>query len=79
VTILLPPRHSTWLLVAQLLRPVLHQQLNLLRGLTYLVDNQGDIQFPIIGILHVDGLTKFELAKLLGSKLETTYVNAGLL
>lgn len=36
---------------------------------SYLVDEAGNIQFPGLGILHVQGMTKAELYKLLESKL----------
>jgi polysaccharide biosynthesis/export protein len=36
---------------------------------TYLVDEAGNIQFPGLGVLHVAGLTKAELYKLLQDKL----------
>jgi polysaccharide export outer membrane protein len=38
----------------------------------YLVDNNGNIQFQGLGILHVDGLTKAQLSDLLDSKLKDT-------
>lgn len=36
----------------------------------YLVSNEGNIEFPQLGRLHVEGLTKDQLADLLTSKLE---------
>ena len=38
----------------------------------YLVDNRGNIQFQGLGELHVEGLSKLELAALLDSKLRGT-------
>lgn len=42
---------------------------------TYLVDNNGDIDFPIIGKLHLGGLTKSQAEKLVHDKI-TPYMNA---
>lgn len=39
------------------------------RVLGYLVDENGDIDFPILGKLHVDGLTRLELTNLIKNKL----------
>ena len=36
----------------------------------YLVSNEGTIDFPVLGVLKVGGLTKGELEKLIGEKLE---------
>ncbi|MDD6552218.1 MAG: polysaccharide biosynthesis/export family protein [Prevotellaceae bacterium] len=36
----------------------------------YLVDNDGNIQFPVIGTIHVAGLTTEECEKLIKSKVE---------
>jgi polysaccharide biosynthesis/export protein len=38
----------------------------------YLVDKSGNIQFPQLGVLHVEGLTKDGLTLLLDSKLKDT-------
>jgi len=35
----------------------------------YLVDHEGNIEYPRLGILHVEGLTKKELAALIKSKI----------
>ncbi|MER3463961.1 MAG: ABC transporter substrate-binding protein [Chitinophagaceae bacterium] len=35
----------------------------------YLVDANGNIEFPRLGLLHVEGLTKMELANLIKSKI----------
>lgn len=37
---------------------------------TYLVDNEGNIQFPIVGQLHVGGLTKAEAEKMIEDKIK---------
>ena len=37
--------------------------------LRYLVDNNGDIVFPLVGTLHVAGLTKRECEKLISDKI----------
>ena len=37
--------------------------------LTYLVDNSGNIDFPIVGKLHVVGMTKTECETLIGEKI----------
>jgi polysaccharide export outer membrane protein len=37
---------------------------------TYLVDNEGNIQFPIIGQVHVGGLTKAEAEKMIEEKIK---------
>ncbi len=37
---------------------------------TYLVDNQGNISFPIIGTIHLGGLTKAEAEQLVQSKIK---------
>ena len=42
---------------------------------TYLVTNEGTIQFPILGTLHVGGMTVNELERLVASKIEGTYLN----
>lgn len=36
----------------------------------YLVDNQGDINFPVLGEIHVSGLTKLEIENLIIDKLK---------
>ena len=37
--------------------------------LTYLVDNSGNIDFPVVGKLHVAGMTKTECETLIGEKV----------
>lgn len=39
------------------------------RVLGYLVDSEGNIDFPILGKLHVDGLTRLQLTELIKNKL----------
>ena len=39
------------------------------RVLGYLVDTNGDIDFPILGKIHVEGLTRMQLTELVKSKL----------
>lgn len=41
---------------------------------TYLVDNQGNVEFPIIGTIHLAGLTKAEAEALIKSKIQP-YMN----
>lgn len=41
---------------------------------TYLVDNNGEIEFPVLGTIHVAGMTKTELEKYIESKVYPTYV-----
>ena len=36
----------------------------------YLVDNQGNINFPVLGEIHVGGLTKLEIENLIIDKLK---------
>src|SRR5215217_3306235 len=36
----------------------------------YLVDQEGNIEFPHLGLLHIEGLTKSQLISLIKSKLE---------
>ena len=40
------------------------------QGLTYLVDVNGNIQFPVLGELHVEGLTRLQLEDTIVSHLE---------
>lgn len=42
---------------------------------TYLVDNDGNINFPIVGQLHVGGLTKSQAERMIEGKIKP-YVNA---
>ena len=42
---------------------------------TYLVDNDGYIDFPVLGKLEVKGLTRKELGTLLQEKLASSFVN----
>lgn len=37
--------------------------------LSYLVDNDGDIDFPVIGSIHVAGMTKTECERMIASKI----------
>lgn len=37
----------------------------------YLVDNQGNVEFPVLGTLHIGGLTKSQAEKLIKEKLRT--------
>jgi polysaccharide export outer membrane protein len=39
------------------------------RLMAYVVDNEGNIDFPVLGPIHVAGLTRWELAKLIKDKL----------
>ena len=39
----------------------------------YLVDNKGDIDFPIIGNIHIGGLTKSEAEELIKDKLQPQF------
>lgn len=43
--------------------------------LTYRVDSKGDITMPIIGVLHVDGLTTEQIAKIIENKISADVVN----
>lgn len=40
-----------------------------MRGLGYFVDTQGDIDFPMLGKVHVGGLTREEISSLIKGKL----------
>ena len=52
------------------------QNINNPNALGYLVDVNGDIQFPTLGKLHVRGLTRIELQELIRKKLvEGNYMN----
>lgn len=52
------------------------QNMNNQNALGYLVDVNGDIQFPTLGKLHVRGLTRIELQELIRTKLvEGNYMN----
>lgn len=44
---------------------------------TYLVDNNGEIDFPVLGKIKVGGLTRFEATNLLKSKLLTYIIEPG--
>lgn len=39
-------------------------------SLPYLVDNYGNINFPVLGVLHVEGLTKTECQEMIAGKLK---------
>jgi polysaccharide export outer membrane protein len=41
----------------------------------YLVDQSGNIEYPQLGVLHVEGLTREQLAALIKSKLSTQLTN----
>ncbi len=43
---------------------------NEIQGLGYLVDVNGDIQFPILGKVHAAGLSRLQLEELIKTKLE---------
>lgn len=45
------------------------------RLLGYVVDNEGNIEFPMLGELHIAGLTRWELQELIKSKV----IDAGIL
>lgn len=45
------------------------------RLMGYVVDNDGNIDFPVLGVLKVSGLTRWELSKMIKDKL----INDGLL
>lgn len=40
----------------------------------YLVDNEGNIEFPVVGTLHVAGLTKKELENLIKEKIKGAFI-----
>jgi polysaccharide export outer membrane protein len=42
---------------------------------TYEVDKDGNIFFPVLGLLHIEGLTKEGMSNLFDSKLKGTYLN----
>ena len=42
--------------------------------LGYLVDNDGNIQFPVVGQLHVAGLTKNQCEELIKNKVHTCQI-----
>ena len=42
---------------------------------SYLVDAEGNIQFPILGALHVEGLTRSEVATMVRERLQTQVVD----
>lgn len=42
---------------------------------SYEVDKDGNIFFPVIGLLHIEGLTKEGMSNLLDIKLKGTYLN----
>lgn len=45
----------------------------------FLVDQQGNIEYPRIGTIHAEGLTKSELAEVLKSKLSTQLSNPSII
>lgn len=42
---------------------------------SYEVDKDGNIFFPVLGLLHIEGLTKEGMSNLFDSKLKGTYLN----
>lgn len=42
---------------------------------TYLIDHEGNIEFPILGTLHLSGLTRIEAKKMLSKELKTYIKN----
>ena len=40
------------------------------QGLGYLVDANGNIQFPVLGELHVEGLTRLQLQDTIAARIE---------
>ena len=47
---------------------------NTMGAQTYVVDNNGDIDFPVLGNLHIAGYTRIELEKLLKDKIYPQYI-----
>ena len=45
-----------------------------MQQLSYLVDNKGQINFPVLGKLQVGGLTRLEIIELLRNKLDPMYI-----
>lgn len=45
---------------------------------TYLVDNNGEIDFPVIGKLKVEGLSRIQATEMLKSRLKEYIVNPGI-
>lgn len=41
---------------------------------TYIVDNNGDIDYPVIGKLHLQGMTRVEVQELIKSKIFPQYI-----
>lgn len=41
----------------------------------YLVDNDGNIDFPVLGKLHIGGMNKFQVVELLTDELHPKYLN----
>src|SRR5690606_22075101 len=44
---------------------------------TYLVDNNGEIDFPVLGKIKVEGLSRIQATELLKSRLKEYIVNPG--
>ena len=42
-------------------------------GSTYLVDNEGNILFPVLGVLHLEGMTKPEAEKYISERLKPSF------
>ena len=47
-----------------------NMQVNMNQGLGYLVDANGNIQFPVLGELHVEGLTRLQVQDTIAAHLE---------
>ncbi len=45
------------------------------RQLTYIVNKAGDIDFPVFGKLHVEGLTTGQISEMIKQKVEATVTN----
>jgi polysaccharide export outer membrane protein len=52
-------------------RPEVDLPYNLPNDAGYLVDQNGNIEYPQLGVIHVEGLTREGLAELIRSKLDT--------
>lgn len=45
------------------------------RAATYLIDSEGNIEFPVLGTIHMGGLTRIEAKNMLSEKLRTYIKN----